>query len=141
MINFFNYSFTATNSLVNFIIFNKWIVICIAIGIWVCFRNIIDIIIRNDSNNSILLDTREKTKETYLVDSNGIKYEAILYENNINDLTIDSNQVKKIQIKFNVVNREDLSVKSINFDNIVLNYEQYKLKSEEKEVGNIEIGL
>lgn len=102
---------------------------------------IFDIIIRNDSNNSILLDTREKTKETYLVDSNGIKYEAILYENNINDLTIDSNQVKKVQIKFNVVNRDDLSVKSINFDNIVLNYEQYKLKSEEKEVGNIEIGL
>lgn len=102
---------------------------------------IFDIIIRNDSNNSILLDTREKTKETYLVDSNGIKYEAILYENNINDLTINSNQVKKVQIKFNVVNRDDLSVKSINFDNIVLNYEQYKLKSEEKEVGNIEIGL
>lgn len=102
---------------------------------------IFDIIIRNDSNNSILLDTREKTKETYLVDSNGIKYEAILYENNINDLTIDSNQVKKVQIKFNVVNRDDLSVESINFDNIVLNYEQYKLKSEEKEVGNIEIGL
>ena len=102
---------------------------------------IFDIIIRNDSDNSILLDTREKTKETYLVDSNGIKYEAILYENNINDLTIDSNQVKKVQIKFNVVNRDDLSVKSINFDNIVLNYEQYKLKSEEKEVGNIEIGL
>ena len=102
---------------------------------------IFDIIIRNDSNNSILLDTREKTKGTYLVDDNGIRYEAILYENNINDLIIDAKQVKKIQIKFNVVNRDDLSVESINFDNIVLNYEQYKLKSEEKEVGNIEIGL
>ena len=102
---------------------------------------IFDVAVRNDSNSAILLDTRENTKATYLVDSNGIKYEAILYENNINDLTIDSNQVKKIQIKFNVVNRDDLEVKSINFDNIVLNYEQYKLKNQEKDVGNIEIKL
>ena len=56
-------------------------------------------------------------------------------------MTIDSNQVKKIQIKFNVVNRDDLEIKSINFDNIVLNYEQYKLKNQEKDVGNIEIKL
>ena len=102
---------------------------------------IFDVAVRNDSNSAILLDTRENTKATYLVDNNGIKYEAILYENNINDLTIDSNQVKKIQIKFNVVNRDDLEVKSINFDNIVLNYEQYKLKNQEKDVGNIEIKL
>ena len=100
-----------------------------------------DVAVRNDSNSAILLDTRENTKATYLVDSNGIKYEAILYENNINDLIIGSNQVKKIQIKFNVVNRDDLEVKSINFDNIVLNYEQYKLKNQEKDVGNIEIKL
>lgn len=102
---------------------------------------IFDVAVRNDSNSAILLDTRENTKATYLVDNNGIKYEAILYENNINDLTIDSNQVKKIQIKFNVVNRDDLEIKSINFDNIVLNYEQYKLKNQEKDVGNIEIKL
>lgn len=100
-----------------------------------------DIIIRNDSNNAILLDTRENTKETYLVDSNGIKYEAILYENNIDDLTIGSNQVKKIRIKFNISNRDDLEVKSINFDNIVLNYEQYKLNNDEKSTGTIEISL
>lgn len=102
---------------------------------------IFDIIIRNDSNNTIILDTRENTKGTYAVDSNGIKYEAVLYENNINDLIIEPNQVKKIQIKFNIVNRDDLEIKNINFDNIVLNYEQYKIGNQEKNVGNIGIEL
>ena len=31
---------------------------------------------------------------------------------------------KKIQIKFNVVERDDLELKSMNFKNIVLNYQQ-----------------
>ena len=102
---------------------------------------IFDIIVKNGTSNTILLDTRENTKNTYLVDNNDNKYEAILYENNINDLLIESNQTKKIQVKFNVVSREDMKINSINFENIVLNYEQYKAKIEEKNIGNIEIIL
>jgi len=102
---------------------------------------IFDIIVKNQTSRTILLDTRENTKNTYLVDNNDNKYEAILYENNINDLLINSNQTKKIQVKFNAVSRENLKIKSINFENILLNYEQYKAKTEEKNIGNIEIIL
>ena len=100
---------------------------------------IFDIIVKNDTESEILLDTRENTKKTYLVDSNENKFEALLYENNEKDLLIKSKQTKKIQIKFNVVERENLKVKSINFENIVLNYEQYKLKNENKKTESIEI--
>ena len=100
---------------------------------------VFDIVIKNNTDNKILLDTRESTKETYLIDNYDNKFEALLYENNENDLLINPNQMKKVQIKFNVVERENLEIKSINFDNIVLNYEQYKAKNENKKVGSIEI--
>lgn len=100
---------------------------------------VFDIIVKNNTNNQILLDTRENTKETYLMDNNDNKFEALLYENSEKDLLINSNQTKKVQIKFNVVEREDFKISSINFDNIVLNYEQYKLKNEDKKVDSIEV--
>lgn len=100
---------------------------------------IFDIIVKNNTNNQILLDTREKTKTTYLVDNKDNKFEALLHENNEQDLLIDANQTKKIQIKYNVVARDDLKIKSITFNNIVLNYEQYKLNSENRNISSIEI--
>ena len=98
-----------------------------------------DIIITNNTNDKILLDTREHTNETYLTDINGTEFEALLYNNNEQDLLIDANQTKKIQIKFNVVERDDLELKSMNFKNIVLNYQQYKLNNEERKVDSIEV--
>lgn len=100
---------------------------------------VFDIVIKNNTDNKILLDTRENTKQTYLVDNIGNKFEALLYENNEKDLLINPKQMKKVQIKFNVVERENLKIKSINFDNIVLNYEEYKSKNENKKVDIIEV--
>lgn len=102
---------------------------------------IFDIIIKNNTNNQILLDTRESTKTIYLTDSNDNKFEALLYENNEQDLLIDANQAKKVQIKFNVVAHDNLEVKSISFTNIILNYEQYKSDKESKISDSIEIKL
>lgn len=100
---------------------------------------VFDIIITNNTNDKIILDTRENTKETYLTDINDTEFEAVLYNNSEQDLLIDANQTKKIQIKFNVVERDDLELKSMNFKNIVLNYQQYKLNNEEKKVDSIEV--
>lgn len=102
---------------------------------------IFDIVVKNNTNNKIILDTREDTKETYLVDNNGNKFEAVLYENSEADLLINPNKRQKLQIKFNIAERENLEIKSINFKNIVLNYEQYKTKSQNKVIDNIEIIL
>ena len=102
---------------------------------------IFDIIIKNNTTNKIILDAREQTKTTYVTDNNDNKFEAMLYENIEQDLLIDGNQTKKIQIKFNVATRDDLTIKSINFTDIVLNYEQYKIDKENKSSDSIEINF
>lgn len=100
---------------------------------------VFDFIVENNTNNQILLDTGKNTKTTYLLDNNDNKFEAFMYEINERDLLIDAKQTKKIQIKFNVVERKNLKIKSIMFNNIVLNYEQYNLNSENKNIDSIKI--
>lgn len=102
---------------------------------------IFDIVVTNNTDGKILLDTRESTNHTYVTDVNDAEFEAVLYNNSEQDLLIDANQTKKIQIRFNVVERDDLELKSMNFDNIVLNYDQYQLNNEDKKIGNIEVEL
>ena len=102
---------------------------------------IFDIVVKNNTENQILLDTRENTKETYLLDNNDNKFEALLYENSEKDLLLKANEIKKIKIKFNIVENENLKIKSINFDNIVLNYEQFNLNNENKKVDSIKVSL
>ena len=102
---------------------------------------IFDIVVKNNTENQILLDTRENTKETYLLDNNDNKFEALLYENSEKDLLLKANEIKKIKIKFNIVENENLKIKSINFDNIVLNYELFNLNNENKKVDSIKVSL
>ena len=102
---------------------------------------IFDIVVKNNTENQILLDTRENTKETYLLDNNDNKFEALLYENSEKDLLLKANEIKKIKIKFNIVENENLKIKSINFDNIVLNYDIFNLNNENKKVDSIKVSL
>ncbi len=61
---------------------------------------IANIVIENNSANDIILDTNERTDGTYLEDKNGVKYEARLYENFEEDLTIKQDEVKELKIKY-----------------------------------------
>lgn len=100
-----------------------------------------DIIFKNNTNNQILLDTRENTKNTYVLDSYDNKFEALLYENNSEDLLLKSNEIKKVNIKFNFTENENSSIKSINFDNVILNYDQYNLKQESAKTDSVVIDI
>ena len=84
---------------------------------------IFEIIVKNNTNNKILIDTRKEKGTIYLTDNKGNKFYALLNENSESDLLIDSNKIKNIKIKFNIVQREEMKVKSINFNDIVTNYE------------------
>lgn len=77
--------------------------------------------IKNKNNFSILLDTRRKTNTCYVKDKSDNKFEAVLYENKYEDLKFESYEMKTVKIKFNVVNRKNLEIKSINFTDIVDN--------------------
>ena len=100
---------------------------------------VFDFVIKNNTNNRILLDTKENTKTIYLTDGNDNKFNALLYENNEQDLLLEANQTKKIQIKFNFITYDDFKIKSINFTDIILNYEQYELDKTNKKLDSIEI--
>lgn len=81
--------------------------------------------IKNNTDQSILLDTRRKTNTVYITDNNGNKFESFLYENAQQDLVCKPQESKTIQIKFNDVYRSNINITSMNFTDIV-NYEEYE---------------
>lgn len=81
--------------------------------------------IKNNTESTIMLDTREKTNQTYAINSNNIKIEALLHENKEEDLIIKPGEEKTITIKFSNVYQYETDVKKIVFNNIVQNYEEY----------------
>lgn len=75
--------------------------------------------IKNNLDQTILLDTRRKTDTIYIKDEEGNKFESYLYENKEEDLQLKPQEAKTIQIKFNdryLVNRK---LKSIHFTDII----------------------
>lgn len=82
--------------------------------------------IQNKNDVDILLDTKRDTNSCYVVDSLGNKFEALLYENNEEDLEFSSKEMKTIQIKFSDAYREGLNINSINFTDIVISDEYSK---------------
>ena len=75
--------------------------------------------IKNKTNEDIILDTRRKTNTCYVEDNLGNKFEAVLYENNEEDLQFFSQESKTIKIKFSDSYRELMEIQSIHFEDIV----------------------
>lgn len=80
--------------------------------------------LKNNTNERIILDTRENTQTTYLVDENGNNIYSLLYENNENDLILEPSEAKTIQIRFNATYRNGLEINSLVFNNIVREQDQ-----------------
>lgn len=78
--------------------------------------------ITNDSDKTIKLDSREKSDTTYLEDKNGVKFIGLLYENLDKDLIVEKGEEKTLNIKFNVIYREDLDLQKIVFSNVIKDY-------------------
>ena len=75
--------------------------------------------IKNKINERVLLDTRRNTNTCYIQDSLGNRFEALLYENNDEDLILNANESKTIKIKFNDSYRENMELDKIVFEDIV----------------------
>ena len=98
--------------------------------------------IKNQTQNDILLDTGESTETVYATNSAGVNFEALLYENSEEDFIIKANEEKTINIKFGIIFREDLQIASINFTDIITNYQQYLQEGSDKvEKTNIQIEI
>lgn len=81
--------------------------------------------ITNNTDNVILIDSREKTDSVYLVDKVNNRYSALLYENSEEELVLQPGEKKEISIKFSDVYREGIVIEQIYWTDIILNYETY----------------
>lgn len=83
----------------------------------------------NNTDATIMVDTMENTKNTYLVDLNENKYDAFVNENKKEDMIVNPCETRNVKIKFNVAYRENLKIKKACFSKIV-NYDEFKNNSE-----------
>lgn len=91
-----------------------------------------EIEIKNNSDKEIILDTKEKDDTTYVKNNDGIKIRALLYENDEQDLKIESKETKTIKIKFNNTYNAKKAIQCIGFENIIIDQEKYKKDAEDK---------
>ena len=82
--------------------------------------------IKNKTDKTILLDSREKTDTTYVTDDLNNQYSSLLYENNEEDLIIAPGETKTISIRFSDVYREGIVISQMTFGDIILDYEAYE---------------
>jgi len=96
----------------------------------------------NKTDSEILLDTRDKENTVYLTDKKEVKYNSYINELNEEEIRVLLGEKKDIKIKFNCIYRENLSIKKLSFDNIIMNYENYTINNiEDKDAIKIEIAI
>ena len=76
--------------------------------------------IKNNTNNTVVLDTRTKSGSVYLTNSNNSKYSALLYENSESDLIFNINEQKNLKIKFSINNKGNSDIRKLTFSDVVL---------------------
>lgn len=92
----------------------------------------------NNSNNTVLVDSKEKNDTVCLLDDNNLKYFSNISEINNNRLIIKPDFAVVLDLKFNKIYNSGRIAKSIQFLDIIKNYEEY-INGQEKQ--NIQIGI
>lgn len=82
--------------------------------------------IENLSNKTIKLDSLENTGTVYLKDSSENKYKAYLHELLEEEVTLDTKRTTNLSIKFANTYSDTRIIKSITFENLILDYYEYK---------------
>ena len=82
--------------------------------------------VKNETSNTIKMDSKESLISTYLLNSQDVKYSAYIDEMFDQDLIVNSNSTKEITIKFNKMYNTDYAIKKIVFSDIVQDYEGYE---------------
>ncbi len=84
----------------------------------------LNIRVNNKTKNKILLDSGRKSDTVFVTDSAGIEYISYLFESENYELVVPTKNSKTLKIKFMKVFKEDRDIKTVNFKDIVLNYEK-----------------
>ena len=103
---------------------------------------VLTIKIKNQTGKTIMADTKETLNSTYLYDENGVRYTAFLNENAQEELKVRNNMENSINIKFSkMYNPNSRTIAGITLEDVVLNYDNYKNNSEEKDKIEIDLEL
>lgn len=85
-----------------------------------------DIVIQNSSDKTILIDTMEKTNTVFMQSSNNdTKLIGFLSDFSQEDMIVQANNNKNFNIRFNFKYRDSLRIQSINFTDVVMDYEAF----------------
>lgn len=82
--------------------------------------------VENNTKNLILIDSQAKQDTICLIDEDKNEYGAYLSELYDENLKIDVNQAKQMDIKFDKLYSNNKNIKKIKFSDIVLNVNDYK---------------
>lgn len=85
--------------------------------------------IKNDSNNTILLNRKQDLETMYLEDKNDLKYNAYVHELSEGELKFLSRETRRITIKYYNKYSSSKKIENIVFSKIILDYNEY-LKTE-----------
>lgn len=103
---------------------------------------VLGIEVKNDTQNTICIDTKENLQTIHIYDENNVKYTGLLNENSMEELKVKKNKTSKINIRFNkIYNPKSREIYGIRFEDIVLNYEEYIKGEEQKEKITLDIGI
>lgn len=104
-----------------------------------------NITIKNNTRTIVVLDSKETTISTYLLSSSNSKYTSYIHEQALEALTLIKSAERTVNIKFNKVYSSSVTIKSINFTDLIIDYDTYlNAENEETKKGckeNISISL
>lgn len=101
---------------------------------------IYNISVKNNTENTICIDTKEDINTMYLYDSNGIHYTSFLNEIAGQRLVVYKLMTQNINIKFNKI-YNSRTIKGIKMTDVVLNYENYNSGVQAKQVISMDIKI
>lgn len=96
--------------------------------------------VKNNTENTVLLDTRKTSKTIYVSDNKNIKYTAYANELANSIFELQENSSKIFEIKFNKKYNSADKTKKVVFSDIVKNYEEYTQNNTEDRL-KIEVSL
>lgn len=83
-----------------------------------------NLVVENNSKNTILLDTNDDVNSIYILDNNDMKYYFYNNEFNENKTKIESGFTYNIQIKFMNTYNSQRKIKSLVFSKMILDYDE-----------------
>lgn len=89
--------------------------------------------VTNLTYKTILLDSKESTKTMYLKGKNSVSYYALSHEVLLDNLCIRPKATQSLLIKYNKEYNSNQTINQLIFEDVILNYDEYKSKVKKSE--------